>query len=236
MTDKLWLHEKEEPIFEAPIENEIQRSLGRRVMLKSGGYLVIDQTEAVNVIDVNTGAFVGSSKNVQETILSTNIEASLSIARQIRLRNLGGIIIIDFINMKSDRNRRNVLRFLENALRKDRAKIRVNGFTRLGLVEMTRARTYESTDRILHSTCPTCGGRGRVKTIESVCREIFRELALIKNKDTDLVLIHASLDVSKTLRADKSHALSDLAISIGKHIQIQAEKLYTREQFDVIVA
>ncbi len=147
---------------------EIQRALERKVELKSGGYLIIDQTEAMTTIDINTGAFVGH-RNLEETIFNTNVEATAAIARQLRLRNLGGIIIIDFIDMQSEDHRRRVLQSLEQALAKDRAKTGVNGFSQLGLVEMTRKRTRESLEHVLCSQCPECNGRGRVKTVESVC-------------------------------------------------------------------
>lgn len=143
-------------------ENEIQRALDRKVELKSGGYLIIDQTEAMTTVDINTGAFVGR-RNLEETIFNTNIEATQAIARQLRLRNLGGIIIIDFIDMLSEEHRRRVLQSLGSALEKDRVKTNINGFTQLGLVEMTRKRTRESIEHILCGQCPTCEGRGAVK-------------------------------------------------------------------------
>ncbi len=163
-----------QPIFDLyDVENEIQRALERKVELKSGGYLIIDQTEAMTTVDINTGAFVGH-RNLDDTIFNTNIEATQAIARQLRLRNLGGIIIIDFIDMNNEDHRRRVLHSLEQALSKDRVKTSINGFSQLGLVEMTRKRTRESVEHVLCNECPTCHGRGTVKTVETVCYEIMR--------------------------------------------------------------
>ncbi len=174
LANKLEYYSGESPIFDLyDVENEIQRALERKVELKSGGYLIIDQTEAMTTVDINTGAFVGH-RNLEETIFNTNVEATAAIARHLRLRNLGGIIIIDFIDMQSEDHRRRVLHSLEQALSKDRAKTNVNGFSQLGLVEMTRKRTRESLEHVLCSECPECKGRGRVKTVESVCFEILR--------------------------------------------------------------
>ncbi|MGL4958032.1 MAG: ribonuclease G, partial [Plesiomonas sp.] len=179
LTDKFELYSGRQPIFDLfDIENEIQRVLDRKVQLKSGGYLIIDQTEAMTTIDINTGAFVGH-RNLEETIFNTNVEATQAIARQLRLRNLGGIIIIDFIDMTCDDHRRRVLSSLELALSKDRVKTNINGFTQLGLVEMTRKRTRESLEHVLCGECPTCQGRGTVKTVESVCYEILREIVRV---------------------------------------------------------
>ncbi|WP_421142644.1 ribonuclease G, partial [Aeromonas dhakensis] len=176
LAGKLEYYSGESPIFDLyDVENEIQRALERKVELKSGGYLIIDQTEAMTTVDINTGAFVGH-RNLEETIFNTNVEATAAIARHLRLRNLGGIIIIDFIDMQSEDHRRRVLHSLEQALSKDRAKTNVNGFSQLGLVEMTRKRTRESLEHVLCSECPECKGRGRVKTVESVCFEILREI------------------------------------------------------------
>lgn len=175
LTDKLELYDGDKPIFDMyDTENEVQRSLERKVELKSGGYLIIDQTEAMTTVDINTGAFVGR-RNLEETIFNTNIEATQAIARQLRLRNLGGIIIIDFIDMMSEEHRKRVLTSLEGALNKDRVKTNINGFTQLGLVEMTRKRTRESIEHVLCSSCPTCEGRGSVKTVDTVCYEILRD-------------------------------------------------------------
>ncbi|WP_104035293.1 ribonuclease G [Vibrio jasicida] len=236
LTDKLELYEGDKPIFDMyDTENEIQRSLERKVELKSGGYLIIDQTEAMTTVDINTGAFVGR-RNLEETIFNTNVEATQAIARQLRLRNLGGIIIIDFIDMASDEHRKRVLTSLEGALAKDRVKTNINGFTQLGLVEMTRKRTRESIEHILCSSCPTCEGRGSVKTVETVCYEILREITRVNRAyDADNFVVYASPFVAETLLGDESHALAELEVFIGKQVRIQAEHLYIQEQFDVVM-
>ena len=236
LTEKLELYEGDKPIFDMyDTENEIQRSLERKVELKSGGYLIIDQTEAMTTVDINTGAFVGR-RNLEETIFNTNVEATQAIARQLRLRNLGGIIIIDFIDMASDEHRKRVLTSLEAALDKDRVKTNINGFTQLGLVEMTRKRTRESIEHILCSTCPTCEGRGSVKTVETVCYEILREITRVNRAyDADKFVVYASPAVADTLHGEESHALAELEVFIGKQVKIQAEPLYIQEQFDVVM-
>ncbi|CAG8998853.1 MAG: Ribonuclease G [Candidatus Celerinatantimonas neptuna] len=224
------------PIFDLyDVENEIQRALQRRVDLKSGGYLIIDQTEAMTTIDINTGAFVGH-RNLEETIFNTNIEATRAIARQLRLRNLGGIIIIDFIDMLHDEHRQRVLQSLEQALSGDRAKTSINGFSQLGLVEMTRKRTRESLEHVLCGTCPTCLGRGTVKTIETVCFEILREVLRVNRAyDADHFIVYASQAVSEMLTGDESHSLAELEVFMGKSVRVQIEMMYNQEQFDVVL-
>lgn len=236
LTEKLVHYEGNKPIFDMhDAENEIQRSLDRKVELKSGGYLIIDQTEAMTTIDINTGAFVGR-RNLEETIFNTNIEATLAIARQLRLRNLGGIIIIDFIDMASDDHRKRVLASLEMALAADRVKTNINGFTHLGLVEMTRKRTRESIEHVLCTQCPTCEGRGSVKTVETVCFEVLREITRVNRAyDADNFVVYAAPAVAETLEGDESHALAELEVFIGKQVKIQAEPLYVQEQFDVVM-
>ncbi|UJF19147.1 ribonuclease G [Vibrio sp. SS-MA-C1-2] len=236
LSDKLEYYGGEQPIFDMyETESEIQRSLDRKVTLKSGGYLIIDQTEAMTTVDINTGAFVGR-RNLDETIFNTNIEATQAIARQLRLRNLGGIIIIDFIDMVSDEHRERVIHSLETALAKDRVKTNINGFTRLGLVEMTRKRTRESLEHILCGDCPACDGRGTVKTIESVCYEILREVTRVnKAYDADRFLVYTSASVAEALNGEESHALAELKLFIDKDVKIQIEPLYVQEQFDVVM-
>lgn len=236
MIGKLDYYSGESPIFDLyDVENEIQRALERKVELKSGGYLIIDQTEAMTTIDINTGAFVGH-RNLEETIFNTNIEATAAIARQLRLRNLGGIIIIDFIDMQSEDHRRRVLQSLEQALAKDRAKTGVNGFSQLGLVEMTRKRTRESLEHVLCSECPACKGRGRVKTVESVCYEILREILRVNRAyDADQFVVYASPAVAEALRGEESHSLAELEVFISKQVKVQAEPLYNQEQYDVVM-
>ena len=236
LTKKLEYYSGDKPIFDMyETENEIQRALDRKVELKSGGYLIIDQTEAMTTVDINTGAFVGR-RNLEETIFNTNIEATQAIARQLRLRNLGGIIIIDFIDMMSEEHRRRVIQVLGAALEKDRVKTNVNGFTQLGLVEMTRKRTRESIEHVLCGQCPTCEGRGAVKTVESVCYEILREITRVNRAyDSDKFVVYASVAVADALEGEESHALAELELFIGKQVKIQAEPLYIQEQFDVVM-
>ena len=236
MTAKLELYAGKQPIFDLyDVENEIQRSLERKVELKSGGYLIIDQTEAMTTVDINTGAFVGH-RNLDETIFNTNIEATQAIARQLRMRNLGGIIIIDFIDMSNEEHRRRVLHSLEQALSKDRVKTSINGFSQLGLVEMTRKRTRESIEHVLCNECPTCRGRGTVKSVETVCYEILREIVRVHHAyDSDRFLVYASPAVGEALNGEESHALAEVEIFVGKQVKVQIEPLYNQEQFDVVM-
>ncbi|ADE13729.1 ribonuclease, Rne/Rng family [Nitrosococcus halophilus Nc 4] len=229
-------YQGERPIFDLyGIEDEIQKSLGRKVQLKSGGYLIIDQTEAMTTIDVNTGAFVGH-RNLEETIFKTNLEAAQAICRQLRLRNLGGIIIIDFIDMEEEDHKRQVLRALEKGLEKDHAKTHISEVSSLGLVEMTRKRTRESLEQILCETCPTCGGRGTVKTVETVCYEILREiLREARQFEASQYLVIAAQEVVDRLMDEESASVAELEAFIGKPIKFQAELLYMREQFDVVM-
>ncbi len=226
----------ERPLFDfANVEEEIEKALARRVELKSGGYLIVDQTEALTTIDVNTGGFVGL-RNFDDTIFKTNLEAAQVIARQLRLRNLGGIIILDFIDMQNPDHRAAVLAELNKALARDRTKITVNGFTQLGLVEMTRKRTRESLEHVLCEPCPTCQGRGTVKTARTVCYEILREiLREARQFDAREFRILGSQSVIDLFLEEESHSLAMLGDFIGKPVSMQVETSYTQEQFDVIL-
>ena len=226
----------ERPIFDLyGVEDEIQKSLDRKVLLKSGGYLIIDQTESMTTVDVNTGAFVGS-RNLEETIFKTNLESAQAIARQLRLRNLGGIIIIDFIDMAEEEHRRQVLRALEKALERDHARTQVCEVSTLGLVEMTRKRTRESLEHTLCQTCSTCDGRGSIKTAETVCYEIFREiLREARAFDADQLLVLASQNVIDMLLDEESSNLAELQDFIKVPVKLQVEALYTQEQYDVVI-
>jgi len=226
----------ERPIFDLyGVEDEIQKALERRVELKSGGHLIIDQTEAMTTIDVNTGAFVGR-RNLEETIFKTNLEAAQAICRQLRLRNLGGIIIIDFIDMTEDEHKRQVIRALEKCLARDHAKTHISEVSNLGLVEMTRKRTRESLERLLCEPCPCCSGRGSLKTAETTCYEIFREiLREARQFDVESLLVLASQEVVDLLLDDESTSMAELEQFIGKPIRLQAESLYSQEQFDVVL-
>lgn len=234
--DALEMYTGERPIFEMyDVESEAQKALERKVTLKSGGYLIIDQTEAMTTIDINTGAFVGH-RNLEDTIFNTNIESTQAIARQLRLRNLGGIIIIDFIDMHSAEHRRRVLECLNAALESDRAKTNVHDFSALGLVEMTRKRTRESLEHVLCSDCTSCNGRGSVKTVETVCYEILREVMRVNRAyDADQFNVYASVAVAEYVQKEESHSIAELELFMGKQIKISPEPMYLQEQFDVVM-
>ncbi len=236
LVEKIEYYPGERPIFDLyGIEDEIQRALGRKVELKSGGYLIIDQTEAMTTIDVNTGGFVGH-RNLEETIFKTNLEAATSLARQLKVRNLGGIIIIDFIDMQDAEHRRQVHRTLEKAMSHDYAKTTITGVSDLGLVEMTRKRTRESLEHILCESCDVCQGRGSIKSAETICYEIFREiLREARAYENDKLMVLASQDVVDRLLDEDSATVADLEEFIGKSIQFQVEIMYSQEQFDVIL-
>jgi len=236
VADTLEYYPGERPIFDLfNVEEEIQRALGRKVELKSGGYLIFDQTEAMTTVDVNTGAFVGH-RNLEETIFKTNLEAATAIGRQLRLRNLGGIIIIDFIDMEDPDHQRQVLRTLERVLERDHAKCKVTGVSELGLVEMTRKRTRESLEQVLCEVCPECQGRGSIKMPETVCYEIFREiLRQHRAYDTDSYLVLAAQPVVDYLLDDASNHVAELEAFIGKTIRFQMEPMYNAENFDVVL-
>ena len=224
------------PIFDIySVEDEIQKSLQQKVQLKSGGHLVIDQTEAMTTVDVNTGAFVGH-RNLEETIFKTNLEATIAIARQLRLRNLGGIIIIDFIDMANDEHKDQVLRSLERGLEKDHAKSHISEVSSLGLVQMTRKRTRESLEHVLCESCPVCGGRGSVKTPETIVYEIFREILRESRQfDAQTFLVLASQGVVDLMLDEESASVAELEEFIGKPIKFQVETQYSQELYDVIL-
>lgn len=226
----------ERPIFDIyNIEDEIQSALQPRVPLKSGGYLIIESTESMITIDVNTGGFVGN-RTLEETIFKTNLEAAMSIARQLRLRNLGGIIIIDFIDMRDEEHRRQVLRTLESWLGRDHAKTHLVGISELGLVQMTRKRTRESLSQTLCSSCPTCSGRGELRTAETVCYEIFREiLREARTYQAEGYMVLASQSVVDRLLDEEASNLADLEAFIQRPIRFQVETMYSQEQYDVVL-
>jgi ribonuclease G len=226
----------ERPIFDLfNIDAEIEKALSRRVDLKSGGYLMIDQTEAMTTIDVNTGGYVGA-RNFDDTIFKTNLEAAHTIARQLRLRNLGGIIIIDFIDMENVEHRDAVLSELKRALSRDRTRITVNGFSQLGLVEMTRKRTRESLAHVLCEQCPVCTGKGQVKTARTVCydvlREIMRESRQFNPREFRIL---ASQEVIDLFLEEESQHMAMLGDFIGKPISLQVESTFHQEQYDIIL-
>ena len=236
-----WLERIEEYSAERPIfdlfgvEDEIENALRPSVPLKSGGYLVFDQTESMTTIDVNTGGYVGH-RNLEETIYKTNLEAAQAIARQLRLRNLGGIIIIDFIDMLTEEHRRQVMRSLERALSRDHVKTAVTEISALGLIEMTRKRTTESLERRLCVPCPMCEGRGTVKSTETVCLEIFREIMRSSRQfDASKLMVLASPQVVERILDEQSATVAELEELIGKSIQFQREEQYNPEQYDVVL-
>ena len=233
---KLLHYTGERPLFDLyGVEEEIERALGRRVDLKSGGYLIIDQTEAMTTIDVNTGSFV-AGRNFDDTIFKTNLEAAHAIARQLRLRNLGGIIILDIIDMENEEHQAAVLSELNKALSRDRTKLSVSGFSALGLVEVTRKRTRESLAHILCETCPACSGKGQVKTARTICYEILRELLReAKQFNPREFRIMASQIVVDMFLEEESQHLTMLGDFIGKPISLQVETMFHQEQYDIIL-
>ena len=226
----------ERPILDLySVEDELQRSLHRKVPLKSGGHLVIDQTEAMTTIDVNTGAFVGR-RNLEETIYKTNLEAVRALARQLRLRNLGGIIIIDFIDMQEPEHGRQVLSSLKKLVAKDHSRVAISEITSLGLVQITRKRSRESLEQIMCEPCPTCNGRGSMKTAETVCFEIFREiLREVRQFDGNKLLVIASQTIVDRLMDEEAATMVGLEEFIGRPITLQVEPLYMREQYDIVL-
>ncbi|MBK9605873.1 MAG: ribonuclease G [Betaproteobacteria bacterium] len=236
IVERTYHYTGERPLFDLHgVEDEIQKALARRVDLKSGGYLIFDQTEAMTTVDVNTGAYVGG-RSFDDTIFKTNLEAAHVIARQLRLRNLGGIIIIDFIDMESAEHRDTVLAELKRALEKDRQRLTVNGFTQLGLVEMTRKRTRESLAHILCEQCPTCAGRGELKTPRTVCynilREIMRESKQFNPREFRILASQAVIDM---FLDEESQNLAQLSDFVGRPVFLQVESVYNQEQYDIVL-
>jgi len=236
VTDRLIHYTGERPLFDLHgVEDEIQKALARRVDLKSGGYLIFDQTEAMTTVDVNTGGYVGS-RNFDDTIFKTNLEAAQTIARQLRLRNLGGIIIADFIDMEDEEHKAAVLAEFNKALAKDHMRITVSGFTQLGLIELTRKRTRESLAQVLCELCPTCGGRGEVKTAQTVCYEVLRELLREARQFTAREMrVLAAPAVIDLFLDEESQSLAQLSDFIGKPISLQVESQYAQGLFDIVL-
>jgi ribonuclease G len=241
VTARLSHYSGERPLFDLyQIDDEIEKALGRRVDLKSGGYLIIDQTEAMTTIDVNTGGFVGT-RSFDDTVFKTNLEAAQSIARQLRLRNLGGIIIVDFIDMMNAEHQDAVLTEFRKALARDRTRMTVSGFTQLGLVEMTRKRTRESLAHILCEPCPTCGGRGEVRTARTVCYAILRDILREARQFGDSIeslrefRILAAQPVVDLFLEEEAQSLTMLSDFIGKPISMQVEGVYHQEQYDIVL-
>ncbi len=236
MVDRIEYYPGERPIFDLySVEDEIQRSLERTVLLKSGGSLVFDQTEAMTTVDVNTGGFVGK-RNLEETLFKTNMEAAQAIARQLRLRHIGGIIIVDFIDMVDEEHRCQVMSAFERALARDRTRCHIADMSALGLVEVTRKRTRESLERMMSETCPTCQGRGTQKTAQTLCYEIFREiLREARAFEAKGYRVMASQAVIDMLLDEESTGLGDLQAFIGKPIHLQVEPAHNQESYDVVL-
>ena len=224
------------PIFDLfSIEDEINKALEKKVLLKSGGHLVIEQTEAMTTVDVNTGGFVGR-RNMEETLFKTNLEASHALARQLRLRNIGGIIIVDFIDMKDEEHKRQVMRALEKSLAQDRVKTFITQMSSLGLVEVTRKRTRESLGRMLCEPCAVCGGKGIVKSVETICYSIFREIVRETQLfEADKYLIIASQVIADRLLDESAKSLQELEVFIGKPINVQVDPMYHQQDYDLIL-
>ena len=235
-TPRLERYARRRPIFDLHgIDEDIHRALDRNISLKSGGYCIFDQTESMTTIDVNTGRYVGH-RNLEETIYRTNLEAAVAIARQLRLRNLGGIIIIDFIDMAEPEHRENVLEVLRQALARDHARHQITPVSPLGLVEMTRKRTRESLQHILCEDCPTCEGRGYVMTAETVCFEVFREIIRQSRQfEFEEVMVLAHQNVIEMMLDEQAPSFAELEKQTGKTIRLQPEALYDPEQFDVVL-
>jgi ribonuclease G len=235
--DRIELHDASRPIFDLHgVDEEIGRALESRVPLKSGGYIVIQQTEAMSTVDVNTGGYVGH-RNLEETIFRTNLEAAVTIARQLRVRNLGGIIVLDFIDMKDEDHRLALIAALEAALAADRAQTHIASISPLGLVEMTRKRTRESLEHLLCAACPQCQGRGFVRTAETVSHEVFRELVRQSRQfQSDELVVLAHQDVVSWLQDEEASVLAELETQVGRPIRLQSEPLYGIDQYDVVLA
>jgi ribonuclease G len=236
LSNKLVLYRGERALFDLfDIESEINKALGRRVDLKSGGYLMIDQTESMTTIDVNTGSFVGA-RNLDDTVFKTNLEAAQAIARQLRLRNLGGIIIIDFIDMTQSDHQEAVLSELKKNLTRDHVRTNVNDFSSLGLIEMTRKRTRESLSHILCEPCAACSGKGEIKTPQTICYEILREIVREhKQFNPKEFRIVASPDVIDLFLEEENQFLAMLGDFIQKPIRLQAEASFKQEQYDIVL-
>lgn len=235
--DLLEYYPGEQPLFGLySVEQEIENTMRRKVMLKSGGDMVLDQTEAMTTIDVNTGSYVGR-RNLEETIFKTNLEAATEIAHQMRLRNLGGIIIVDFIDMQSRSHKKQVMAALEAAIEKDRVKINITAISPLGLVEITRKRTRESLEHTMCETCSTCHGRGMIKTVQTVCyeilREILREDRQFKARSYTIVASAAVVDL---LMDEEASSLADLQEFIDRPISLQVDSHFLQQDYEIALA
>ena len=233
---KITHYRKTQPLFDSQrIENEIEEGLGRKVFLKSGGSLVVDQSEALTAIDVNTGGFVGGkSRNLEETILKTNLEAVREIARQVRFRNIGGLIILDLIDMEIHANREKVYRALQEALREDKAKVNSMKISELGLVEMTRKRTRENLMQQLCDPCPACEGKGYLQSAVTVANKIYRELPkATEYLKRETLVISAHPDVVEHLGGEHLEILQAIGKGLERTLEIEARSTLHQEQFEI---
>lgn len=236
ISDKIELYKGEQPLFSLfSVEQEIKGALNRKVMLKSGGHLIIDQTEAMTTIDVNTGSYVGR-RNHEDTFFKTNLEAASEIAHQLRLRNAGGIIIVDFIDMQTQHHKKQVMAALESAIAKDRVKIQIVDMSPLGLVEITRKRTWESLEQQMCEPCAVCDGRGMVKTVQTVCyeilREVLREDRQFKARGYTIIAATAVIDL---LLDEEASSLADLQEFMQRPINLQVDPFYHQQQYDIVL-
>jgi len=232
-------YQGDRPLFDLyQIEDEIEKALARNVELKSGAYLVIDQTEAMTTVDVNTGRFVGAyTLTLEQTVFRTNLEAAVAIGRQLRLRNLGGIIVIDFIDMEDDEHKRQVLRTLERSLDEDPVKTRMSDFNDLGLVVLTRKRTRERLSDLLQESCPQCRGTGHIKTAETVCYEIFRAIMReYRAYSAETTTVIAAPSVIDRLIDEESDALADLEVFIHRPISLQVDTSFSQDRYEVVLS
>jgi ribonuclease G len=237
LSNKLELYVGEHPLFDMySVEYEIERALRRKVPLKSGGYLIIDPTEAMTTIDVNTGAYLGKN-NLDDTLYKTNLEAASAIAWQLRLRNIAGIVIVDFIDMLDEEHKRQVMRALERSLARDRVKTFIADMSPLGLVEVTRKRTRDSLSYAMREDCPVCRGRGRVKSAQTVCYQIFREIVRdFRQYQANKYMILASRDVIEYLLDEEASALADVQDFIERPLRLQVDADYQREQYEIVLS
>lgn len=236
-TDRVRLYDDLEPIFDRyGVEDQVSRATDAKVWLKSGGYLVIDQGEALTMIDVNTGRFVGK-RSQEETVFKTNLEASVEIVNQLRMRNIGGIIILDLIDMEDAGNRRSVMETLEKALAGDKARTSILRISELGLVEMTRKRTRENLERLLSTPCPYCDGRGRIKSVQTMGQEILRKVQRLAAKSPraeQRITVRANRDVIGYLFNEEEDAIRALQDRLSRNITLKVAEKYHQEQYDVV--
>ncbi|MGH9651043.1 MAG: Rne/Rng family ribonuclease, partial [Terriglobales bacterium] len=235
LVKRVKLYTKDTPLFEQfNIQEEINKALKSKVWLKSGGYIVINQTEALVAVDINTGKYVGKTARLEDTIVKTNVEAIQEIVRQIRLRDLGGIIVIDFIDMDERRNRQKVMQALEEALRSDRAPTKVLQFNDFGLVAITRKRVKQSLERTLGTPCTYCTGTGLIKSVATVCNEIYVEMRkMAKQLEGTEVMLRVHPEVAKNLKANGARLLNELEELTGKTVIVKSDAALHQEQFDI---